>query len=74
MGDVVVGRYTRRHEAELARQLLEAAGIPCALFADDAGGWYAPLLTSLPARIVVRDEDAERAREILDGGGLYLEE
>lgn len=74
MSEVVVGRYTRRHEAELGKQLLEAAGIPCALFSDDAGGWYPPILTSSPARLVVREHDAERAREVLEGRGLHLEE
>ena len=69
---VVVGRYGTRHEAEIAKALLESAGISCALFADDAGGWYPALLAASPARLVVRAEDQARAREILEGRGPYL--
>jgi len=69
---VVVGRYGTRHEGEIAKALLESAGIMCALFADDAGGWYPALLAVSPARLVVRAEDEARACEILEGRGLYL--
>ena len=69
---VVVGRYSTRHEAEIAKALLESAGIACALFADDAGGWYPAFLAASPARLVVRAIDEARAREILEGRGLHL--
>lgn len=69
---VIVGHYGTRHEAEIAKGLLESAGISCALFADDAGGWYPALLAASPARLVVRAEDQARAREILEGRGPYL--
>jgi len=69
---VVVGHYSTRHEGELARALLESAGISSALFADDAGGWYPALLAVTPARLVVRAADEGRAREILEGRGLHL--
>jgi len=67
-----VGCYVTRHEAELARGLLDSAGITSALFADDAGGWYPALLAASPARLVVRAADEARAREILEGRGLHL--
>ncbi len=69
---VVVRRFSTRHEAEIAQALLEGAGIVCALFADDAGGWYPAILTGSPARLVVRAEDAERAKDLLEGRGLRL--
>lgn len=64
MADLVeVARFTWRHEAEMARGVLEGAGIPAGVIADDAGGQYAGIA---PARLVVAHEDAGRARRILD--------
>lgn len=60
---VEVGRWRWRHEAEIARGLLEDAGIPSAVMADDIGGAYAGIA---PARLLVAPEDAVRAREVLD--------
>lgn len=59
---VEVGRWRWRHEAEIARGLLEDAGIPSAVMADDIGGAYAGIA---PARLMVAPEDAARAREVL---------
>lgn len=60
---VEVSRYRWRHEAEMARGLLEDAGIRSAVVADDIGGAYAGIA---PARLVVAPEDAARARELLE--------
>ncbi len=59
---VEIGRYRWRHQAEIAGGLLEDAGIPSAVVADDAGGAYAGIA---PARLLVAPELAERARGIL---------
>ena len=59
---VEVGRWRWRHEAEIARGLLEDAGIPSAVMADDIGGAYAGIA---PARLLVAPENAARAREVL---------
>ena len=59
---VEVGRWRWRHEAEIARGLLEDAGIPSAVMADDIGGAYAGIA---PARLLVAPEDAARARAVL---------
>ncbi len=61
----VVARFHYRHEAELAHGYLEDAGIPTALFIDDAGGMDVGLAFVNPARLVVRVEDEQRAREVL---------
>lgn len=66
---VVVARYAYRHEAEFARSYLDAAGIESAIFADDAGGVEVALSFSNSVRVLVRAEDAERAREVLSGAG-----
>ena len=67
---VQVGSYGYRHEGELARATLEAAGIDCALFVDDAGGAEAGLSFSNPARLMVRQEDFDDARFVLEDAGM----
>ncbi len=49
---------------------LEDAGIPTALFIDDAGGMDVGLAFVNPARLVVRVEDEQRAREALANAGM----
>ncbi len=61
---VTVALFGSVLDAEVARNLLESNGIRAAVFADDAGGMYPPLGAGV--RVVVRQEDATRAREILD--------
>ena len=61
---VEVGRFDTRADAEFARSLLAAAGIPCVLAPDDAGGAY-PIDLSGGARVLVADADAPEAAVIL---------
>ena len=66
----VVVRFHYRHEAELAHGYLESAGVDSALHIDDAGGMDVGLAFVNPARIVVRAEDEERARQVLVDAGM----
>ena len=66
----IVARFHYRHEAELAHGFLESAGVDSALHIDDAGGMDVGLAFVNPARIVVRAEDEERARQILVDVGM----
>lgn len=63
---VVVARYYYRHEAEFAQTYLNAAGIDSAIFADDAGGMEVALSFTNSVRVLVKAEDADRAREVLE--------
>ena len=49
---------------------LESAGVDAALHIDDAGGMDVGLAFVNPARIVVRAEDEERARQVLVDAGM----
>ena len=66
----IVARFHYRHEAELARGYLESAGVDSALLIDDAGGMDVGLAFVNPARLVVRDEDKQRARGVLVDAGM----
>jgi hypothetical protein len=66
---VFIRAYTNRFEAELAEQYLADQGIEAMVQADDAGGMYAGLsLGRKGVRLLVRAEDAELARELLEQG------
>ena len=58
--------YATRQAAEFGQMLLEGSGIPSFVRADDAGGMWPYLTLFSGARLVVRREDAERARDILE--------
>ena len=66
----IVARFHYRHEAELARGYLESAGVDSALLIDDAGGMDVGLAFVNLARLVVRDEDKQRARGVLVDAGM----
>jgi len=59
---VVIARFTYRHDGEFARGFLKDAGIPSQLSVDDAAGH---ITFSNVATLVVREEDAEKARDVL---------
>lgn len=72
---VCVRTFTYRYEAEIARSLLESSDIPSYVSADDAGGMRPVLLVGAGgARLIVRRQDAERARRLLDDPGDSAEE
>ncbi len=66
----VVARFHYRHEGEMAHGYLESAGVDSALLIDDAGGMDVGLAFVNPARLVVRDDDEERARSVLVDAGM----
>ena len=60
----VVGTFLNRINADLAKSVLDGAGIPATVAADDAGGTR-PHLWMGGVRLLVLAADADRAREIL---------
>ena len=59
---VTVGTFRSMADAQIARGVLDQAGIESMIRADNAGGMY-PTLSG--ADLIVRPEDAEKAAEIL---------
>jgi len=63
---VVAQSYGTRPEAELAKGALEAAGIQAIIQADTVGGMREHLAWSGPGfKVVVREDDATAARDVL---------
>lgn len=61
---VQIETFVNRLDAELASSVLTAAGIDAVVSPDDAGGAYAGV-AALAVRLLVREQDAERARTVL---------
>jgi hypothetical protein len=64
---VAVGTYPNKVDAELAQGALEASDIESMVSADDAGGLQPGLWLGEGVKVLVRAEDAERAKKILSG-------
>ena len=64
---VVVHTFSNRQEADLATSALEAAGIDAMVQADSGGGMRPALAwAGVGYQVLVRTEDAEAARDVLD--------
>lgn len=61
---VVVGDFPNRIDADLAKGALDASGIDSFVSGDDAGG-VQPGLWMKGVRLLVREDDAERALAVL---------
>ncbi len=63
---VVVQAFGTEVEADIAKSMLESAGIDAMIQADTAGGMRPHIAWSgLGFRVLVREEDASAAREVL---------
>jgi hypothetical protein len=60
-----VALYELRHEAEVARALLDSAGIEAVVVADDEGGLNPGFFARYGIRVVVRSTDLDDARHLL---------
>jgi hypothetical protein len=63
---VVLRQFGDEMSAQLAAMVLEANGVPARVVADTAGGALPSLALVFPVRLMVRREDEELARELLD--------
>jgi len=63
---VVVRTFLNRFEADVAKSALDAAEIDSLISADDAGGLRPAMSLGSGVELLVREEDAARAAEILN--------
>jgi hypothetical protein len=61
---VEAARYNSRVEADLARLYLESEGVESVLFDAEINSFYGGLF--MPVRLMVLDEDVERAQRLLE--------
>lgn len=66
----VVRIFFTRHEAELARGLLESSGISASVSADDYGGLQPALAFTFGVRLLVHSSDMEESLKILENNGF----
>jgi hypothetical protein len=64
---VEAARYNSRVEADLARLYLESEGVESVLFDTEINYFYGGLF--MPVRLMVLDEDLERAQQLLETSG-----
>jgi Putative prokaryotic signal transducing protein len=66
MDKVIIRTYGIQQNAEIARGLLEEAGIVSLVVSDDAGGSFPNIfLTGIGFKLMVHSDDAEKAEEVL---------
>lgn len=63
---VVLREFGTEMDARFAAAVLEANGISARVLADTAGGTLPSIAMLYPVRLLVRAEDAQLARELLD--------
>jgi hypothetical protein len=63
---IVLRKYSSEVEATMAHLVLEAHNIPSAVMRDNVGGMIPSVSLLYPVRLLVRREDADEARRILD--------
>ncbi len=62
---IKITSFMNRYEADLAQGLLEANDIEAVTFSDDCGSVDPALTFALGIRLMVKEEDVERAKEVL---------
>jgi hypothetical protein len=65
MSEVVIKIFSSETEATMAQQVLQQSGVRGFVFKDDAGGMQPHLQRTTGVRLVVRQEDADLAYQIL---------
>lgn len=62
---IIIGEFSDRLEAEVVKGLLASVNIPAWIASDDEGGTNAALGFATLIKLMVREEDAVKAQEIL---------
>lgn len=68
---VVAKTFPNEFEAERAKGILDENGIKSFVQRDDAGGMEPPLQLTEGVKLIVLEDDLQRAKEILDAYNDY---
>ena len=63
---VVIQTFSNETDATMAQQMLQESGVRAFVLKDDAGGMEPHLQRTRGVRLVVKPDDAKRARKILE--------
>ncbi|HSG09380.1 MAG TPA: DUF2007 domain-containing protein [Longimicrobiales bacterium] len=72
MSEARIAHFRHRYQADMARGFLDDAGIPCRLLSDDAAGGVAYIGGLAGAWVIVAEENADAAVEVLGSAGMQL--
>jgi hypothetical protein len=64
--------YSSRHDAELAKSFLASNGVNAVVSGDDYGGIHPGLSFSTGVRLLVKEEDVEKAKRIFHKAGISI--
>jgi hypothetical protein len=62
---VCIKKYLNRHEADVAKSVLDSNQIDCYVASDDSGSMRPSLSFVSPIRLMVKEENATQALEVL---------
>jgi len=62
---IILKEFLQRHEAEMAKGLLEENGIDCVLETDDCGGLRAGMTFGSAIKLKVSSSDLEKAKDVV---------
>jgi len=71
---VAIRTFVNEFEAERTKGILEEEGIECCVSSDDIGGMGPPQQIIEGIKLLVLEEDVERAKEILDAYDSFTAE
>ena len=65
MVEIVLKTFLNRYEAELAKGLLDEKGIDNMISDDDVGGFRPGMIIGESIKLIVNEEDLEKAKEAI---------
>jgi hypothetical protein len=67
--EVVLKTFIHRYEAEIAKGLLDEKGIVNMISDEDIGGFQPGMIIGEAIKLIVNEEDLEKAKEAIKIGG-----
>jgi hypothetical protein len=63
--EVILKTFLNRYEAEIAKGLLDEKGIDNMISDDDVGGFRPGMVIGETIKLIVNEEDLEKAKEVI---------
>ena len=69
--EIVLKTFIHRYEAEIAKGLLDEKGIVNMISDEDIGGFQPGMIIGEAIKLIVNEEDLEKAKEAIKIGGNW---